>query len=196
MNARWHRALRVAVLALAAGCSRHGEFTVCDSRFSCKTYPSKAAMQEAFAAEEAADAEKQRRYAHALPFDYRDLVHVLLVDYLRPSGIPDVNYRNFVGVFGSDIDVPLTAKLHESKIEVLPASAWTLGDMPSPGYGRPIDVHFRVDVYDLKQIEARTYTVWVGYYCGSLCSGSVMYTLRQSGKTWRIIARERGALVS
>ena len=188
MNARWHAALLgTAVLAIAAGCSRSDDdVQVCsmEDPKDCTTYSSMDELNREIAAEMAS----QRRYAEHLPFDYRDLMHALLVEYLQPSGFADVENRYFVSVFGNDIDTALTAKLHESGIDVWPSSAWTSTvDRNEQGH---VVSRIKVDINSMRQFGWVTYKIGIGYYCGGLCAGGQTYTLRWDGRAWRIVDRK------
>jgi hypothetical protein len=121
----------------------------------------------------------------ALPSDYRDLVHALLLDFLQQSGFRGAEHRYFVNVFGSDIDAALVAKLHESGVDVLPGSAWR--------QPKQIERHgplIKIDVRDIKKVDDDTYTVGIGYYCGSLCASASTYTMHRDGTSWRVIDRQ------
>jgi hypothetical protein len=183
MNVRWHAALLVVMLAIAAGCSRSDAINICSyaGQTDCKTA---AELNKEIAAEDA----KQRRAAEALPFDYRDIVHALLVNYLPRSPFPDVEYRYYVFVFGGDVDVPLAARLHWSGFDVLPGSQWTLTDSRREN-GYHIS-RIRIDVYDIEKVDRDTYTIGIGYYCGDLCASDSTYTLHRDGNGWHVVDRQ------
>jgi len=124
----------------------------------------------------------------SLPFDYRDLVHVLLVDYLHSNTLPGAEQRYFVSVFGSDIDAALTARMRESGFDIRPASAWTPPDERNKN-SRHIS-RVKIDVGDIKQVADDTYTVGIGYYCGPRCASSSTYKLQKDGNGWRVIDRQ------
>ena len=180
---RWQAALFAVVLAMAAGYSRSGEVEVCaaDDPTNCK--PASAWEQEA-----QAEFAKQRRYAESLPFDYRDLVHALLVDYLHSNSSPGAEQRYFVSVFGGDIDASLTAKMHESGFDIRPASAWTPPDDRNKN-SRHIS-RVKIDVGGIEKVADDTYTIGIGYYCGPRCASSSTYTLQKDGNGWRVIDRQ------
>ena len=187
MNVRWHAVALVVLLAVTAGCSpRPDELRSCtgDDPTECKALTA-AELDKLLAAEDA----RVRRIAEALPFDYRDIVHALLVDYLRPSSVPNVEYRYFVRVFGRDVDVPLAARLHWSGVDVLPASEWTLKESHEAN-GHHIS-HVRVEVSDIDKIDRDTYAIAIGYYCGPLCAAGSTYTLRRDGNGWHVVDRQQ-----
>lgn len=183
MSMRWQAALFAVVLAMAAGYSRSEEVEVCaaDDPTNCK--PASAWEREA-----QAEFAKQRRYAESLPFDYRDLVHALLVDYLHSSSLPGTEQRYFVSVFGGDVDTSLTARMHESGFDVLPASAWTPPDDRNKNSRRISRI--KIQVSDIKQVADDSYTVAIGYYCGPRCASSSTYKLQKDGSSWRVIDRQ------
>jgi hypothetical protein len=183
MSMRQQAALLAVVLAMAAGYSRSEEVEVCaaDDPTNCK--PASAWEKEA-----QAEFAKQRRYAESLPFDYRDLVHALLLDYLHSSSLPGAEQRYFVSVFGSDIDTSLTARMHESGFDILPVSAWTPPEDRNKN-SRHIS-RIKIDVSDIEQVADDTYTVAIGYYCGPRCAGSSTYKLHKDGNGWRVIDRQ------
>ena len=71
----------IALMAAIAGCSRSDPAQICrlDNLQDCKTYPSLKDAQQVQQKEFA----KARRWAKSLPFDYRDLVHTVLVNYVQ-----------------------------------------------------------------------------------------------------------------
>jgi hypothetical protein len=180
---RWQAALFAVALAMAAGYSRAGEVEVCalDDPTNCK--PASAWEKEA-----KAEFAKQRSYAESLPFDYRDLLHAVVVDYLHSNSLPGAEQRYFVSVFGSDIDAALTARMHESGFDIRPASAWTPPDDRNKN-SRHIP-RLKIDVGDIKQVADDTYTVAIGYYCGPRCASSSTYKLQKDGNGWRVIDRQ------
>lgn len=176
-----------AALAIAAGCGRSDDDVhVCEAKDpnNCWTYASPVEFNRAMAAEDA----RQRRLAEGLPFDYHDLLHALLIEYLHSSSFPDVDNQYFVSVFGSDIDHALTTRLHASGIDVQPSSAWTIAD-PQPVDGRHVS-RIKVEVSYIKQVGPETFGVGIGYYCGGLCAAGQMYTLRKDGDHWRVVDRQ------
>jgi hypothetical protein len=178
LHMRWHGALCVVVLGIAAYCSRADDVIACkaDNPKDCKS----AAEWEREAAAEFA---KQRRYAEALPFDYRDLVHSLLVEYIRSSDLPGADHQYFVSVLGSDIDAALTAKLHASGINVLPLSAW------SPQENDRSSSRVKINVGEITQVAPDTFTIRIGYYCGPRCAASEECKLQKDGDGWRVVDR-------
>lgn len=183
MNMRWHGALCVVLLAIAPGCSRSEEALICkaDDPKDCKS----AAEWERAEADEFA---KQRRYAEALPFDYRDLVHALLVEYIRSTSLPGADHHYFVSVFGSDVDATLTAKLHAAGIDVLPASAWNPNDDP-PLPDRS-GSRVKINVGEIKQVAPDAFSIRIGYYCGPRCAASEQCKLQKAADGWRIVDRQ------
>jgi hypothetical protein len=176
----------VAVLVIASACGRSDDdVKLCDYRGNnCRTYAFPVELNRAIAVENA----RQRRLAEGLPFDYRDLLHALLIEYLDPMSLHGPHQHSYVGVFGSDIDAVLTAKLRESGAHVWPASAWTL-------YGVRVTrgreaVRMKVDVHGIKQVGPDTFSVEISYYCGGVCAGGQTYTLQKSGDQWRIVNRQ------
>lgn len=184
MNVRWQGALCVVMLAIAPGWSHSEEALLCrvDNPKDCKT----AAEWER---KQAAEFANQRRYAEALPFDYRDLVHALLVEYIRSTSLPGADHQYFVTVFGGDVDAALTAKLQASGLEVLPGSAWNPNEGPpqSDRSGSRVKLH----VAELEQVAADTFTIRIGYYCGPRCAASEQCKLQKNGSSWRIVSRQQ-----
>jgi hypothetical protein len=170
MSIRGHEALFFVLLAIAACDARSAEVTA-------------AQVNEEIAKANAAD----KRYAESLPFDYRDLVRDLLVEYLHSLSLPGKGHQYFVGVFGGDVDAALTAKLHASGIEVRPASAWSFPD------GKQVrsSPNVRITVGEMRQLTPDTFTIRIGYYCGTLCAGSETCKLQKDGERWRIIDRQQ-----
>lgn len=182
MSIRWHGALCVVALTVAANCSRAEEPLLCmvtpKSTNECKT-------AAAWEAEQAAEFEKQRQYAESLPFDYRDLLHALMVEYIGSARLPGKTQRYFVQVFGKDIDGALVGKLYKSGIKVLPGSAWTLTDERAEQAGEAMRV--KLNLGEIKQLAPDTFSVRLGYYCGPRCAGSSEYRLQKDGAGWRIL---------
>jgi hypothetical protein len=179
MNVRWPGAICVVVLAITAGSARSADVMVCkpDNPKDCTTA---AALYEESVRANARD----KRFADALPFDYRDLVHALLVDFIRSHSFPGTGHEHFVGVFGSDADAALVAKVHESGIDIRPLSAWT-----PPGLVRH-SPRIRIGVGAIEQVAPDTVSIKIGYYCGTLCAGREEYKLQKDGKRWRIVDRQ------
>jgi hypothetical protein len=181
-----YRALcAVAVLVIASACGRSDDdVKLCDfGGNNCRTYASPVELDRVMAAEMA----RQRTLAEGLPFDYRDMLHALLIDYLQsPRLHPDEQY--FVSILGRDIDTKLTGTLHEAGIEVRPASALISDDGRSKE-GRVVP-RVQVDVSFIKQVEPDTFVVGIGYYCGGSCAASQNYTLRRRGEKWLIVDRK------
>ena len=185
MNVRWYAVLLVVLLAVTAGCAQRpyqAKICVDEAQKDCKT---QAELDQLMAAEFA----RQRRYAESLPFDYRDIVHALLVDYLRPPPVADVEAHYFVEVFGDNVDAPLAARLHGSGFDVLPASQWT------PPDGREANGHHvwrvKIVVGEIKQVDRDTYAIGIAYYCGPLCAAGSTYTLRTDGNGWHVVDRQQ-----
>jgi hypothetical protein len=102
------------------------------------------------------------------------VVHALLLDFLQQS-----DFR------GADGDAALVAKLHESGVDVFPGSAWR--------QPKQIERHgplIKIDVRDIKKVDDDTYTVGIGYYCGSLCASASTYTMHRDGTSWRVVDRQ------
>lgn len=179
----WQRALCVVLLATVAGCSRSEEVIVCkaDDPKDCKSATELNAQM-------AAESAKQRRYAEALPFDYRDLVHALLVEYIHSTPLPGTEHQYFLSVFDSDVDSALAAKMQASSINVLPASAWDPNVDPPEHHGSGSRV--RISIGEIKQVEPDTFSVRIGYYCGGLCAASQEYILKKDDSGWRIVDRK------
>jgi hypothetical protein len=171
------------VLAISASTARSQDVVVCKAN-NPKDCTTAAALNE-----EIARANTQaRRDAEALPFDYRDLVQALVVEYIRSHSFPGKDHKYFVAVFGSDADAALIAKLHESGVEVRPASAWTLpGGLEAPARSSP---NIKIEVGAIRQVAPDTFRVRIGYSCGRLCAASEEYKLRKDGDRWRIIDRQ------
>ncbi|HEY7641683.1 MAG TPA: hypothetical protein VH814_18275 [Steroidobacteraceae bacterium] len=184
MNIRWHGALCVLAFALPAGSSCAEDVIACkvDDPTNCK-------RASEWAAEAAAKDAEDRKFAAALPFDYRDLVAALVVEFIRTSSFPGKDHQYFVGVFGEDLDSALAAKLHASGINALPASARKVpGENEHPVHASPL---ISIGVGDIKQIDADTFTIRLGYHCGSLCAGSTQYTMRRVDGEWRVVDRQQ-----
>jgi hypothetical protein len=179
---RRHGALCVAALAIAANSLAAEDVVVCkaDDPKDCTTA---AALNEQIARANA----QYKRDAAALPFDYRDLVHALLVEYIRSHSFPGPDHEYFLGVFGDDADAALVAQLHESGIDVRPASAWTF-----PG-GQQVKAspRIRITVGAIKQVAPDTFSIRIGYYCGTLCAASENYKLQKDGNGWRVVDRQQ-----
>jgi len=175
------------VLVIASACGRSDDgVKLCDlGGENCKTYASPAELDRAIAEENPT----QRRLAERLPFDYRDLLHALLVEYLDPMSLRGPPQDSYIGVFGSDVDAALASKLRQSGAHVFPASAWTLySEVQTTGDSEAVRV--KVDIHRIKQTGPDTFSVGISYYCGGLCAGGQTYTLRKSGDQWRIVARQ------
>ena len=182
MSIRWQGILCVGVLMVVTGCSHAEEPLLCmvtpNNTNECKT-------AAAWEAEDAAKFSKQREYAESLPFDYRDLLQALVVEYIGSARLPGNEQQYFVSVFGKDIDGALVGKLYRSGIKVHPGSAWTLTDERAELAGEAMRV--RLHLGEIKQLAPDTFSVRVGYYCGPRCAGSSEYRLQKNGAGWRIL---------
>ena len=186
MKIHWLGAIGAAVLAIAAGSARSADVVVCNA-----DDPKDCTTASALHAEiEKADAE-DRRYAESLPFDYRDLVRDLLVQYIAVLSFPK-DHEYFVRVFGSDADAALIAKLHASGIDVRPASAWSFPGGQQVGSSPRV----RIGVGTIKQVATDTFSIRIGYYCGTRCAASEACKLQKDGNGWRIVDRQQAWIAS
>ena len=141
----------------------------------------------------AAQRKKQRREreaASALPFDYRDLVQALLIDYLKPpaDGSAASKTKLFVNVFDRPLDADSIQVLAQRGIKVSPDA-----DRPPPAQPNRRSTStacFDVTISSIKKLNSDgRYQVSFGFYCGPLCAGGFEYELQQAGKTWTVVER-------
>jgi hypothetical protein len=132
--------------------------------------------------------EVARSRAMSLPVDYRDIAFVVLKDILPESEFVNLRYRNFVSLFGSDLEVSLKERLRADGIDTLPGSAFVIGlEKRASEEGEILYQNMDVGISSIEAVGDDTYRVRHDYYCGILCAGGFESYVKFEAGMWQII---------
>jgi hypothetical protein len=177
------------VLVLAGACTRE-PYTVCFGPSDCKDFRS-AQHYEAW---NAAEHKKQKEDAAGFPDDFRDIVAIVLKEYLKSNVSEFENTRDqyFVSIFGDDLDGATQSKLLELGITTEPSSKYVESRREQPfqdEYGTYLK-NWDVYVSSIERLGDSSYNVEFGYSCGQLCAGHFRYRVKRAAGRWLFISEE------
>ncbi len=140
-------------------------------------------------------AEKQRQsneILRRLPVDPDECVLPVLVDLMEQTK-HEKQVRRYVSVFDHDMDGRLRRLLRQRGLEAGPNSALVKDTRGHDPYDSDDPHHtkfwqFSVGVID--KVGADEYVIGAGYYCGSLCLGQLLYTVKVAGLGCTIVSKE------
>ena len=131
---------------------------------------------------------KARCEAEHLPVDYREIVFVVLADFLRPlrPPNPDVDLRLQVYVFGDQLEVALRDRLRDVQVLVTSPTSF---EHATDNERQTFTYH--VDVAGIRKTRFNRYQLFLSYNCGVLCAGGIDYLLYYTAEGWQIVDRHQ-----
>ena len=178
-------------LLVVAACTRE-PYRVCfgPSEDNCRNFRS----VQHFEAWDAAKQKELKEAAARFPDDFRDIVAVVLKDFLKTNESPfeDVKNQYFATVFNDDIDQATQSKLSALGVVIAPGSKYVERDkeLQPPSVPGAYLMNYEIYVSSIQRLGDGAYEVEFGYSCGLLCAGHFRYRLKRDARRWVIISRD------
>ena len=139
------------------------------------------------------DDDAAKKSAEALPFDYSELVYLVVMDMVGPPRPADKDQLDvYLSIFHNDPTAELLQKLSKAGLTFRPGSTYSASKGDGTGAWVTVGKKFLFSVYGAERLGEDRYLLKASYYCGLLCAAEFDYILHFDGEKFAIAERTMG----